>query len=221
MGGIDVNNDRAGGQLESGGTINRTPTGQAQTGAGNSAASAAAGTFLADNQDLFGLADVDRLSSVQGSNVEANGLLVQSVVADEGFWVAQNSGASDLVFVYLTSAARSTSGESPFQVQAGQRVNVQGQVANVPADVATLGVDARAPIAASREGVARRAMPVRAPSAFVATVAMLERPRSPFASALTGFRVVLQRGRTEQRVGAGYAAGRLRLGSGIALLAQW
>lgn len=51
---------------------------------------------------------------------------VESVVADEGFWVG--SDATRRVFVFLTPEARRSAGESGFQVEAGQTVSVEGTV---------------------------------------------------------------------------------------------
>ena len=63
---------------------------------------------------------------------------VESVVADEGFWVGEGPG--DRVFVDLSPEARSTTGESPFQVEAGQKITLDGTVKAAPADPSTLGV---------------------------------------------------------------------------------
>ena len=54
---------------------------------------------------------------------------VESVVSDEGFWVG--SGPEQRVFVYLTPQARQSSGESGFQVRAGQTVSLQGAIVAV------------------------------------------------------------------------------------------
>lgn len=65
---------------------------------------------------------------------------MQSVVADEGFWVGNSQ--SERIFVYLTPQARTRQGESPFQVRADQTVRLQGTLKPVPADVARLGIGA-------------------------------------------------------------------------------
>lgn len=76
------------------------------------------------------------LAGFSGTEVEATSVTVESVVADEGFWVG--SSTTDRVFVRLQ-----TSGESPQQVRAGQMVSFTGTVAPVPADVeGELGVEA-------------------------------------------------------------------------------
>ncbi len=54
---------------------------------------------------------------------------VESVVSDEGFWVG--SSRTERVFVHLTPQARKANGESPFQVRAGQTVQLTGRL--VPA----------------------------------------------------------------------------------------
>lgn len=63
---------------------------------------------------------------------------VESVVADEGFWVG--NGPGERVFVHLAPEARKASGESPFQVEAGQTITLEGTVTKAPADPATLGL---------------------------------------------------------------------------------
>ena len=80
------------------------------------------------------------LSPLSGTDVRAEGVTVESVVADEGFWVG--SSAEERVFVFLTPQARTRQGESPFQVRAGQRVNLQGALRPVPRDITPFGVDA-------------------------------------------------------------------------------
>lgn len=66
------------------------------------------------------------------------GATVESVVADEGFWVGEGPGKR--VFVHLSPEARTSSGESPFQVKAGQQISLEGTVTAAPADAADLGV---------------------------------------------------------------------------------
>ena len=84
--------------------------------------STAAG-LKAGDQDLVALAGGGSLASAVGQPVTGTAK-VESVVSDEGFWVG--SSATDRVFVYLTPQARQSSGESGFQVQAGQTVQLQG-----------------------------------------------------------------------------------------------
>ncbi len=50
--------------------------------------------------------------------------MVQSVVSDEGFWVGSDEASR--VFVFLTTQARRSQGESGFQVTAGQTVQLEG-----------------------------------------------------------------------------------------------
>ena len=71
--------------------------------------------------------------------MSGNGVAVESVVADEGFWVGPN--ANDRVFVSLLPQARGSGGESPFQVRTDQRVELAGALRPVPANLAGLGVD--------------------------------------------------------------------------------
>ena len=88
--------------------------------------------------DLFQLAAGGGLASLAGQQAQGRGVTVESVVADEGFWVGQPGRR---VFVFLTPQARTRAGESPFQVQPGQRINLTGTVRPVPADVTPFGVD--------------------------------------------------------------------------------
>ena len=88
--------------------------------------------------DLFQLASGGGLASLAGQQAQGRGVTVESVVADEGFWVGQPGRR---VFVFLTPQARTRAGESPFQVQPGQRINLTGTVRPVPADVTPFGVD--------------------------------------------------------------------------------
>jgi hypothetical protein len=74
------------------------------------------------------LADVGDLSDVVGQRVSATALEVHSVPADEGFWV-DTSGED--AWVQLKTA-----GESPMQVEAGQRVSFVGTVVAHDADFA-------------------------------------------------------------------------------------
>lgn len=61
-----------------------------------------------------------------------------SVVADEAFWVGEPGRR---VLAFLTPQARTKAGESPFQVQAGQRVQLTGTVRPLPNDLTPFGVD--------------------------------------------------------------------------------
>jgi hypothetical protein len=47
-------------------------------------------------------------------------------VSDEGFWVG--ASPAQRVFVFLTPEARGSGGESPFQIVAGQTIEVVGSV---------------------------------------------------------------------------------------------
>jgi hypothetical protein len=76
------------------------------------------------------------LGSVVGDQASGTGK-VESVVADEGFWVGDGPGRR--VFVRLTEEARGGARESPFQVTAGQDITLEGSVTALP-DVSELGV---------------------------------------------------------------------------------
>lgn len=111
----------------------------ANSGAGGGGA-AQSPTLSAGGQDLFGVSAAGTLASLVGRPVEGRGVSVESVVADEAFWVGQPGRR---VLVFLTPQARTRAGESPFQVQAGQRITLTGTVRPLPADVRPFGVDKR------------------------------------------------------------------------------
>jgi hypothetical protein len=95
------------------------------TVAGAAGAGAAGGASLtANGQDVLGLAgDPAVLAGLAGGAVTGRAP-VESVVSDEGFWVGNSP--EQRVFVFITEAARGTQGESPFQVQPGQIVEITG-----------------------------------------------------------------------------------------------
>lgn len=67
------------------------------------------------------LRDVDELRDHVGQQVVVDGAEVESVPADEGFWV--DAGGGDRVWVQVETA-----GESPYTVTDGQRVAFSGLV---------------------------------------------------------------------------------------------
>ena len=93
--------------------------------AAGSDASGGAGAqgLSAGGQDLLALAAGGGLAGAAGQPATGTAT-VESVVSDEGFWVG--SSPEQRVFVYLTPQARQSSGESGFQVDAGQTVSLQG-----------------------------------------------------------------------------------------------
>jgi hypothetical protein len=102
-----------------------------EAGSGSAAAAAQqpaadapqAAALSANGKDV--LASSSDLTGLEGQQASGTAT-VQSVVADEGFWVG--SDATRRVFVFLTPEARRSAGESGFQVQAGQTVQLQGTV---------------------------------------------------------------------------------------------
>ncbi len=78
----------------------------------------------AGSRDVLALS-TGNLRSVAGQPVSGTAK-VESVVSDEGFWVG--SSPEQRVFVFLTSQARQSAGESGFQVRRGQTVQLQGTV---------------------------------------------------------------------------------------------
>ena len=95
-------------------------TASERSGAGGGEGSA----LTAGGQDLLAV-EGGRLGSLAES--EASGTAqVESVVADEGFWLGPDAG--NRVFVFLTPQARRSAGESGFQVEVGQTVTLRGVV---------------------------------------------------------------------------------------------
>ena len=100
----------------------------ADAGADAQAGADAGGAALtADGQDLIAASG----SSLAGRDGQAvtGSAVVESVVSDEGFWVG--SGTDSRVFVFLTPQARQSQGESGFQVEAGQTVQVEGSMVSL------------------------------------------------------------------------------------------
>ena len=80
------------------------------------------------------------LASLVGQSAEGKAVQVQSVVADEGFWVGDDT--TNRIFVFLTDEAKAAEGESPFQVKAGQRVDFTGTIKPIPDDLPPFGLEA-------------------------------------------------------------------------------
>ena len=108
-------------------------SGSSGSASGGAATGAGAPTLTAGNQDLLALGRSGGLAGAAGQPVSGTAT-VESVVSDEGFWVGP--GPQDRVFVYLTPQARQTTGESGFQVKAGQTVQLQGAVEPLAQDPA-------------------------------------------------------------------------------------
>lgn len=112
------------------------------TGAGGSAGAAGTdtgGQLNAGEQSLLPV-PAGGLAALAGQPAEGTSVTVESVVADEAFWVG--TSATDRVLVVLSLEARGTDAESPFQVEAGQRVNLTGTVTALDGDPADFGIDA-------------------------------------------------------------------------------
>ena len=123
-------------------TATATATGAATTTPASPAASAAAasgapagepGTVTAQGADLLADPTAAGLGSHDGQEAVGRAVRVQSVPADEGFWVG--SGEQDRLWVQLTG----TRGESDYKVRQGDTVDFTGTVTPVaqgfPAEV--------------------------------------------------------------------------------------
>ena len=109
-------------------TATTDPTASAVATTAGGDAVGGAGIITADDSPLLPLANATKigasgdLSAYAGTDATATAVAVQSVPADEGFWVG--SSASDRVWVQLTGKA----GESPYTVKRGDAVSFTGKV---------------------------------------------------------------------------------------------
>jgi hypothetical protein len=89
------------------------------------------GTVTAAGTNLLGAANVRNLSSNNGERAVGRGVKVQSVPADEGFWVGPSE--RDRLWVQLTG----THGESEYKVRESDTVDFSGTVTRVGQGYAT------------------------------------------------------------------------------------
>ncbi|MGK5684119.1 hypothetical protein [Actinoplanes sp. URMC 104] len=115
----------------SAGTTTATPTAAATSAAATpgtatdtatATAEDGAGTVTAGGASLLGAGGAQNLSANDGKQATGQGVKVQSVPADEGFWVG--SSEQDRVWVQLTG----TNGESYYKVKQDDTVNFSGTV---------------------------------------------------------------------------------------------
>jgi hypothetical protein len=109
-------------------------------GSGGAGAGGAAGSLSAGGTALLPVAQAadanGSLAGLVGQQVSAQGVTVQSVDANEGFWVG--TSPADRVWVQLDGR-----GESTYTVKAGDRVSFTGQLAANPTGFdQRIGVDA-------------------------------------------------------------------------------
>ena len=81
-----------------------------------------AGTVMAGGEDLMLNLTAAGLKPYDGQEATGNAVEVQSVPADEGFWIG--SSESDRLWIQLTD----TGGESDYKVKAGDQVGFTGTV---------------------------------------------------------------------------------------------
>lgn len=86
------------------------------------------------DQDLLALAAADLTANAD--QAVTGTATVESVVADEGFWVGRDT--TNRVFVYLTPEARKANGESGFQVTQGQTIKLTGTLLSAAGSPASL-----------------------------------------------------------------------------------
>ena len=130
--------DGADGNGQPAGAEGSSDGGSAAAGSGNRRLPPG-GALTAGGQDVLASGGKG-LGALAGQKADGNAD-VESVVADEGFWVG--SDAANRVFVFLTPEARKAAGESGFQVKAGQTVTLTGTVKRSDGSFAErVGVDA-------------------------------------------------------------------------------
>ena len=137
--GPDANRNDGG---DSGGAPDSAPTTAAPAAGAPAPAPATAGeesAVVAGGRALLPLPGAG-LASLAGQAAEGKSAVVQSVVADEGFWVGDDT--TNRIFVFLTDEAKAAEGESPFQVKAGQRVDFTGTIKPIPDDLPPFGLEA-------------------------------------------------------------------------------
>lgn len=97
----------------------------------------AAGSPLVSGEDtLLGL-PATGLTQYAGQPAVATGVPVESVVADEGFWVGNSP--TDRVFVSYAGEDEAGNLEEGVQIEVGQRLSFNGTVVPLPADVEEVG----------------------------------------------------------------------------------
>ena len=139
--GPDANRDDGadpGGDPDSSGRSGSSSTGSGSTGQAAPAPPAGTAAVTSEGKALLPLPS-GGFAAFSGKAAEGRGVNVESVVADEGFWVGDNP--SNRIFVFLSDEAKAAEGESPFQVKAGQRIDFTGTVKAIPNDLTPFGVD--------------------------------------------------------------------------------
>ena len=69
---------------------------------------------------------------------EAQGVKVEQISSDQGFWIGEND--QQRVFVHVSGDAVGKGALAPAALQEGQLVNVSGRFQTIPDDVTTLGL---------------------------------------------------------------------------------
>lgn len=122
---LNRNHDKnKGGQASDNPATSAPPSaGSTGTGIGGAGTGAGVGQLLAGGQSVLPLSSGSTggdLTQYAGQDATAKGVLVQSVPADEGFWVG--SSETDRVWVQLTGSAA----ESGYTVRKGDRIDFTG-----------------------------------------------------------------------------------------------
>ena len=103
-------------------------TGTDTSASGDTGGAAAEGTVTVGGTDLFSLAgDPEALGNYEDEAVEATSVPVESVVADEGFWIGETDQERLFVFLNLTD-------ESGPQIDEGDTVSFSGTTRPLPVD---------------------------------------------------------------------------------------
>jgi hypothetical protein len=140
---VDVADDRTaegGDAPDAGGDRGTSSTATTDGGGdrGTGTSPAASSTLTAGDVSLLPV-PADGLAPLVGAEVTGRNVEVQSVVGDEAFWVGD--GEENRLLVVLSEEARGTGGESPFEVVAGQRIDLTGEVVTLGGPPSDLGLD--------------------------------------------------------------------------------
>jgi hypothetical protein len=123
-----------GGSGSGGGTTATTggSTGGSTGGGAGGSGGGQPGTITSEGTAILP-APAGGLATYSGKGAQARSVPVESVVADEGFWVGTSE--TDRVFVFF--AADNAGSESRVQVEEGQTISFDGMVKPLPPDFAT------------------------------------------------------------------------------------
>ena len=131
-GGDDGSADSSASSSATGSSGTGASPGGSAAGSGSGGAAGQPGTVTSEGTTILP-APAGGLQTYATKGAQARSVPVQSVVADEGFWIG--SSESDRLFVFF--AADNAGTESRVQVEEGQTISFDGVVKPIPQDVTT------------------------------------------------------------------------------------